>query len=96
MTKAQIKDLIDVNCLKAISICNREEVAEARHADMVYTALDYLRDILVNEGVRQFKHVLNDFNVVEFLKDKVIHPCTYYEEVRLQRCFNNFKTYVLK
>lgn len=97
MTKAKIKNLIDINCMKAINIMNsNDDVFMQRHADMVYTALDYLRDILVNKGVGQFKKVLKDFDVIDFLRDKVIRPCTYYEEEKLKRCFNNFKTYVLK
>lgn len=97
MTKHDIKQLIDRNCLIAINIQNKtEDVFMQRHADMVYTALDYLREILVNKGVRHFKKVLEDFNVVEFFRDKSIKPCTSYEEDKLRRCFNNFRTYVLK
>ena len=97
MTKQNIKQLIDRNCLIAINIENStDDVFMQRHADMVYTALNYLEDILVDKGVRVFKKVLEDFNVVEFMRNKIIHPCTYYEEEKLRRCFENFKTYVLR
>lgn len=97
MKKADIKNLIDSNCLQAISIMNTSDsVYSQRHADMVYNALDYLRDILTDKGMREFKKVLKDFNVIDYLHDKTIRPCTYYEEEKLKRCFENFKTYVLK
>ena len=104
MNKAEIKKLIDDNCLKAIRIQNEsDDVMLSRHADMVYEALDFLREVLVADGVRFFKNLLKDFDAVDYLRklrnacgDCITAPCTYYEEEKLRRCFKNFKTYVLK
>ena len=99
MTKTQIRSLIHDNIMTAIRFENKreEEPMQAKYAEIVHDLLVYLDNLLTEKGVRRFKESLETFDPVATWKGMYEYAfLTWAQEDKLRRCFDNFKTYVLK
>lgn len=84
MFKAQIKQLLDYNIQKAI-IKQQSGEYSGYYPEMMYQVLTFLRDILVEQGVRMYKHELKNFDAVSWYKNKSFYNLsTAMDEYKLR------------
>ena len=98
MNKAQTKYFLDFE-LEIITIkANKGE--DLAYCDLVYAVIDRLRDVLLSHGVRVFRKELSKTSgrdaIELYHKYAYCAGLTQEDESRFEKCFENFKNYILK